>query len=228
MISFQFSWLLRVTYYPSTILAPSYHFIPVLSADSCYLLSIHNLYVIILSHPSSLGCYLLPIIHPQSLLHHFISSQFSQLIPVTFYPSTISVKSYHFIPVLSVASCYLLSIHNLYVIILSHPSSVGCLCYQVSTHYLYQIISPYSSSVGCFLLQIIYPQPLRHHIILFQFWRLIIQPPSLRHDSISSHFCRLQPFIYNASMLILHNQTDQTPIMIHARPQKCPVDVIVS
>ena len=62
LVSSQFSRLLPVTDYPSTI--STYRLIPVLLAASCYRLSIHNLNVIKSSHPSSLSCFLLPIIHP--------------------------------------------------------------------------------------------------------------------------------------------------------------------
>ena len=165
-------------------------FDPVISAF-CYRLSFHNLNVIILSYPSSLGCFLLPIIHPQSLSHYIISSLFSRLLPVTDYPSTISMSSYHvIIPVLSAASCYLLSIHNLHAIISSHPSSLGCFlfklpiidpqslhnhimssqffrllpCCRLSIHNFYVTIPSHPCSLSCFLLPIIHSPSLPHHI----------------------------------------------------------------
>ena len=130
------SFTLSVTDYPSTISTSG--LIAVLSAASCYRLFIHNLYI--WSHPSFLGCFLLQIIHPQSL--HTVSSLFCWLLPVTDYPSTISTSSCHLIQVLSAASCYLLSIHNLYKIISSQPSSLGC-----------------------FLLPTIHPLSLQNHIL---------------------------------------------------------------
>ena len=201
-------------YFLSTISAPSYHLIPVLSDTShpqylhhhiissqfSQILPIHNICTIISSHPCSLGCFLLPIIHPQFLCHHTMSSsQFSRLPPVTYNPSTISTPSYHLIPVLLAASClsYRSSIHNRYIIISCHPSSLGCFhvavylstistslyhlipvlsaasCYQLSIHRLYLIISPHPRSLGCFLLPIIHPQSLRHHIISSQFSQIL-------------------------------------------------------
>ena len=171
IISSQLSPLIPVTYYPSTTSTSSYHLIPALSTDSDYLLSIHNLRTIIPFHRSSLGCFLLLITLPQSLRHHIISSEFFQLIPVIYYPSIITTSTYHLIPVLSAAyvTKYPPTISTKSYHRIPVPSAASC-C-RSSIHNLHVPISSYSSSGK------------------------IIQPPSQRHDSISSQFRRLQPFI---------------------------------
>ena len=230
VISSQFPGLLSVTHFPSTMATSPYHLIPVPSLASCYLSFTHNLNVKMSSHSSSLGFFLLPICHPQSLRHHIISSRFPTLIPVTYNPSTISTSSYRLIQVLPAASFYRLSIHNLFVIIPAHPSSLNCYllpiihpqsqrhhilssklsqlipsCYRLSNHNLYIIISSHHNSLSLFLLPIIHPQSLRQHIISSQIcW---LNPVTYYPSSISPSSYNLIPVLLAEScyLLSIHN-----------------------